>query len=373
MRRIFAVLVWSMAVACTLAIAEPARVVENTIVYKEIDRFAGWPANNGMWTWGDDEIVVGFTLGWHKEKEGHTIDRDRPSEKRFARSLDGGKTWTLDPDESFTDPGQDAATELKESIDFSNPNFALLFVMSSSNSGFTRFFYSTDRCKSWKGPFAFPKLDQVGIMARTDYIVEGQHVMSVFMTAAKPDNKEGRPFYARTGDGGMNWEFVSYITPLPPAGGYSIMPATVRISDSEFVTIIRRREIIAKGEGAWWIDCWKSYDNGKSWDLKHNPLAPNEGNPASLHQLKDGRLVAAYGHRGEPYGLRARISIDKGETWGSEIILRDDGGRWDLGYPRTVVRPDGKLVTAYYFNEATAKERFIAATIWDPGTGDGTE
>ena len=63
----------------TVAAAQP-RVVENVIVYKEKDRFAGWPANNGIWSWGD-EIVVGFTLGWHDDesRRGHPIDRDKPS------------------------------------------------------------------------------------------------------------------------------------------------------------------------------------------------------------------------------------------------------------------------------------------------------
>ena len=54
-------------------------------------------------------------------------------------------------------------------------------------------------------------------------------------------------------------------------------------------------------------------------------------------------------------------------SWGEEIVLRDDGGNWDLGYTRTLQRPDGKLVTVYYYNTDKDSERFIAATIWDPG------
>lgn len=38
-----------------------------------------------------------------------------------------------------------------------------------------------------------------------------------------------------------------------------------------------------------------------------------------------------------------------------------------LPQPRTVQRPDGKVVTEYYFNDRHQKQRFIAATIWDPG------
>lgn len=95
------------------------------------------------------------------------------------------------------------------------------------------------------------------------------------------------------------------------------------------------------------------------------------GNPPSLTKLKDGRLALAYGFRAQPYGIRAKLSSDNGETWTDDIILRKDGGNWDLGYPRTVQRPDGKLVTVYYYNNVANAERFIGATIWDPGQGQG--
>jgi hypothetical protein len=45
---------------------------------------------------------------------------------------------------------------------------------------------------------------------------------------------------------------------------------------------------------------------------------------------------------------------------------RADGANWDLGYTRTVQRPDGKIVTIYYFNTTQHEQQHIAATIWDP-------
>ena len=49
-------------------------------------------------------------------------------------------------------------------------------------------------------------------------------------------------------------------------------------------------------------------------------------------------------------------------------MLRQDGGGRDLGYPRSVQRSDGKVVTVYYFwDEKTGPERYIAATVWVPG------
>ena len=50
--------------------------------------------------------------------------------------------------------------------------------------------------------------------------------------------------------------------------------------------------------------------------------------------MRDGRIACVYGYRLPPFGLRARLSEDGGRTWGREIVLRDDGGSWDLGYPR---------------------------------------
>jgi len=98
------------------------------------------------------------------------------------------------------------------------------------------------------------------------------------------------------------------------------------------------------------------------------PNIDNAGNPASMIRLSNGRIALTYGWREKPFGVRAIVSLDEGITWSDEMILRDDGKGWDLGYPRTVQRSDGKCVTVYYFNDKFSKERYIAATIWDPNS-----
>ncbi|MBT3603447.1 MAG: exo-alpha-sialidase, partial [Candidatus Latescibacteria bacterium] len=55
-----------------------------------------------------------------------------------------------------------------------------------------------------------------------------------------------------------------------------------------------------------------------------------------------------------------------GATWGEDVVLREDGGNQDIGYPRTVLRADGSIVTAYYYNDAAEGDRYIGATIWKP-------
>jgi hypothetical protein len=51
-----------------------------------------------------------------------------------------------------------------------------------------------------------------------------------------------------------------------------------------------------------------------------------------------------------PSGVRYKVSDDDGRTWGPEMILRDDGGSWDVGYPRVIETEPGKLLTVYYIN-----------------------
>ncbi|MBK8037888.1 MAG: hypothetical protein IPK22_12295 [Verrucomicrobiaceae bacterium] len=59
-------------------------------------------------------------------------------------------------------------------------------------------------------------------------------------------------------------------------------------------------------------------------------------------------------------------SYFQGAGQSPEIILRDDGFDGDLGYPRTIVRPDGRVLTVYYFNGPQSSDRAVEATLWTP-------
>jgi hypothetical protein len=357
--------------------------MQHITVYREKGRYAGWPANYGIWSW-DDEIVVGFTLGYHKSGPGfHTIDRDKPSINMQARSLDGGLTWEVQRTPCHTPGGRGISADehMKEElrvgkvlerdddlmeppgeIDFAHPDFALMCARSGLKAGAKSWFYiSYDRCRSWQGPYRLPTFGQLGIAARTDYQVLGRNECILFLTSTKSNGDEGRVFCARTVDGGKSFSFLSWIGPEPR--GYAIMPASVRLTDSRILVAVRCR-----GGDRCWIDLYVSDDNGMRWRYMNTPVTNTGGggNPPTLTKLRDGRLCLTYGYRGVPYGIRAKLSEDGGVTWGEEIILRDDGGNHDLGYPRTVQRGDGKIVTVYYFNDHPEKERYIAATIWEP-------
>lgn len=352
-------------------------MLRHVVVYREEGRFAGWPANHGIWSWGD-EILVGFSRGSYKDRGPfHHIDHDRPEEFLLARSRDGGLTCAVErpnpPGALIGTPGMrhgtfppDAAPErvsdLDEPIDFTHPGFALTVRMENSNNGMSRYYVSYDRGQTWRGAYRLPLFGQEGVMGRTDYLVNGPRDCLLFLTASKADGKEGRPFSARTTDGGQTWRFLSFIGPEP--SGYSIMPSTVRVSATDLVTTVRRKDSPRS-----WIDAYASHDDGRSWSLLSTPEPDTgEGNPPSLVRLPDDRLCLTYGVRARPSGIRARLSGDAGKTWTDALVLRGDGGSSDVGYVRSVVRPDGRMVTVYYYTDRTGPTRHIAATLWDPGT-----
>jgi hypothetical protein len=356
-------------------VAEPPSSMHHVTVYYEPGRFGGWPANHGIWIW-DNEILVGFSRGWYKDLgERHNIDREKPEEHLLARSLDGGETWAIEnpaskgvliPQGSSLHGIQPPWLKPKEwtdcpgGLDFTAPGFAMTLRMTDADKGPSRFFTSADRGHTWAGPYKLPDLVPGGFAARTDYIASGPQECLAFLTGAKSDGEEGRPCCIETKDGGKTWKFLSWIMEEP--SGFAIMPSTVRLNDTTLLTAIRRKE----GEHHQ-IDACISKDLGKTWSFLSTPVPDTGfGNPASMIVLKDGRVCITYGVRKAPFGMYARLSGDGGATWGSEIVLRDDGGGRDLGYPRTVQRPDGKVVTVYYFTDQVKKERYIAATIWDP-------
>ena len=196
-------------------LAEP-HVLENVVVYQEAGRYGGWPANNGLWAWGD-EIVVGFIQGYLKNTErGHAIDSQRPSVTRFARSKDGGLTWNLEVP-SFPDvPEQEGdGVVCPGGLDFTAPNSAVAFRMISSGRGFSRFYYSRDRARTWEGSDQLPKFERKGNAVRTDTLVDSAHELTAFITASKENGREGRVLSRRTTDGGGTGSLVSWIRGEP--------------------------------------------------------------------------------------------------------------------------------------------------------------
>lgn len=344
----------------------------------EPGQYAGWPANGGLWTWGN-ELLVGFSLGLHKEQVGHTREAGTMRDT-LARSLDGGESWAIEPGPAAgrdPDPITGAKARAPEAcpggFDFTAPGFALAFRGRN-------FFMSDDRGRHWQGPWLFPDVDGQHIQGRTDYFIEGPQTLLAMLTVTKSNGLEGRVGCFRTRDGGRTWRRESWIGPEPE--GFAIMPATVRLSESRLLCVSRCRDGIHRwlsreaSEDRNWLETWMSDDNGATWRQRPNPVSDTGwgGSPPAVLKLNDGRLCMAYAWRGhsleQPSRMCMRTSADEGESWSDEIVLRDhDGANFDVGYPRLAQRPDGVLVLLYYYNHAlleTPSYRYIAATLFSP-------
>jgi sialidase-1 len=106
----------------------------------------------------------------------------------------------------------------------------------------------------------------------------------------------------------------------------------------------------------------RSTDGGKSFGPWQK--MGFQGHPLHALRLPDQRVLLTYGYRHAPFGIRARILNAECTDFATaaEIVLRADGGGYDLGYPWAVQLDKKRVLVAYYFNVANST-RHIAGTI----------
>jgi photosystem II stability/assembly factor-like uncharacterized protein len=353
--------------------------INHYIVADEAGKFFGWPANNGVWIWGN-EILVGITKTDYAEISSHNIVEDAPLLSVLARSIDGGKTWDLfDPDKYVGDGLE--KTKLEEPLDFTHEGFALRVSSDTyhgNNDPRGSFYYSYDKGESWNGPFNLgkipdlPRFDGYILTPRTDYIVLSEKVCLIFITSrVASTGLTDKTSVIKTTDGGLTFELISpWVVPCSDPHR-AAMPNTVRVAEDEYVMTLRRR--VVPDRNTCWIDCYSSKDGGKTWEYlsKVGDTGAHNGNPPALVKVDDERLCAIYGNRTEEKIL-GRYSSDNGKSWNEEFVLRDgfftkeESDMKDLGYCRLVQNADGELVAIYYWASEENQQQHIAASIWRP-------
>jgi len=158
-----------------------------------------------------------------------------------------------------------------------------------------------------------------------------------------------RSWQIRSDDDGKTWRLVNVIGPrhnetaLFHAGGKRWM-AAARIDAVELFT---------------------SSDDGATWSKPLRVTGRNEIN-GHLARLRGGRLLLTYGNRVKnQYGVLAKISSDEGSTWSEPIRLAKTLNT-DCGYPSSVQRADGKIVTAYYAQQSPICDHYhMGVVIWE--------
>ncbi|MEM2389879.1 MAG: sialidase family protein [Ignisphaera sp.] len=361
---------------------------EHIVVYRKNDEYAGWPFNGGLWRFGNSDVVVGFIRNRcaYRSLEDVSHRRVQYVDGQFVtiRSRDGGRTWLQDELKIIYNSKAELRAQLQYyltlnkfprpmPIDFTSSDTALATEPPLGiETGPTAYFVTRDRGYTWEGPYPLHIDGFDTIHARPSYIVDSNSGVMLFVQGLRYDEinrgyrsvePEGRPMILVSEDG-VSWRFLSYI--LPPNPEFPrICPSPAVLPDGRIVVALR---VLGPGRDIQWTELYTSEDGGLTW--RFTSRVNRWGAPASLLILRDGRLLCIYGYRVPPYGIRARVSGDGGMTWGPEIIIRDDGGSPDLGYPRATELQNGEILTIYYFNDKSDEiqcyggVRYIAATVF---------
>lgn len=160
-----------------------------------------------------------------------------------------------------------------------------------------------------------------------------------------------RCFVLRSDDGGHNWEYWATVAFDPASILNWAEPGVVRLDGGTLVCLMRTSARPGRFDNLWFTH---SRDDGASWSRPERTSL--WGYPADIIQLQDGRVLAVYGYRRAPWGVRGCISED-GLAWDieNEIMIREGGAAdpsfpqyWHIGYPSVTQCEDGTIVVAYH-------------------------
>ena len=379
---------------------EPARLArdaEHSVVYRNNAEFSGWPFISGFWETAAGDYVVAFKkkpAAYTAPEDVHHDEIAKVGPKMVTlRSTDKGGSWDPNslqvifdlgtpPETIFGDGPQDYAGE--PPLDFTDRN---VLVASGATPDYFRpnsrawIRVSADGGHTWRKPILAPNVGLASLSGQSSSLVRADGMSLVFLTAVSADGWQRRPVVYGSVDGGRFWTFISFMTPIIDDGAAEndhslglrfsahryFYPRGIALPDGRLLASMRGQR---DPTSILWTEMFESEDGGRTW--RFISRVNDWGAPGDIVRLRDGRIACVYGYRLPPFGIRARISEDSGRTWGRELILRDDGGSWDLGYPRVVERPDGRIVAIYYMNlkndpiQMNGGVRHIAQTVFVP-------
>jgi hypothetical protein len=192
---------------------------------------------------------------------------------------------------------------------------------------------------------------------------QGQHNR---FPAGREHGEPNRPLVYRSTDDGTAFHFLSFITPTndPHFSGLQRMyPRGLMLPNGRMLCTLR---VDRDWAGDMWTELFKSDDGGQTWQFLSR--ITDFGAPGAPLLMSDGRLVLVYTYRLPPFGMRAVVSEDEGLTWGPEIIVRGDGGSWDIGYPRAWEVEPGRIGVIYHYNDRDDPTQLRpVGTLWGAG------
>lgn len=176
-----------------------------------------------------------------------------------------------------------------------------------------------------------------------------------------------RSFTLRSDDGGENWEYWATVAYDAANILDWFEPAMTRLTTGRLICLLRTQARPGRVDHLW---CVYSDDDGASWSRPER--TPIWGFPADAIELADGSVLAVYGYRRSPWGVRGCLS-DDGITWDltREFSIREGGAGpktmsqyWHIGYPSVTQLADGTIVVAYHEHVPNPDETDPIQAMW---------
>lgn len=352
--------------------------IGDVVIYKDPQFYSAFPS---IVRRPDGELLVAFRRAPERRAWGATgyTHTDPNSYLVMVRSRDNGKTWSEKPSLIYAYPFggcQDPCmVQLRDkSILCASYNWAWLPTPPSQMTNIYRhqsfvglggiILRSTDGGHSWEEPIIPPAargeiiFDLSGKPApacNRGAMCEGRDGRIFWAVATSTSSRERKETHLMISrDKGTTWEDSCVIASDPkitfnetslyetPRGDLIAFTRTENFDDH---TVIAR-----------------STDGGKSFQPWQD--AGFQGHPHYALRLPDTRVLLVYGYRHAPFGIRARVLDAECANAASaqEIVLRQDGGGGDLGYPWATMISKDRALVVYYFN-INDGIRHIAGTV----------
>ncbi|OJY71209.1 MAG: hypothetical protein BGP16_11515 [Sphingobium sp. 66-54] len=359
--------------------AAPRRLgnVDHLVVYRRENEMVGWPHVMGYWDMGDGELLQQVTAITTRYGNADDISHDNlgreglGSKSVALRSKDYGRTWQA-PVFNMMANADKSQAKVKtmgdlQPIDFLDRN--ILIANSGTAFGMptgrTNVRVSKDRGRTWGPPVPVPLDGLNSLSGMNSVLIRPDGTALIWLMEVDKEGWNRHPCVYALPPRGTDFHFLTFITKKADPWGNAdgdytstfrfgghrwFYPRGYMLPSGRMLCVLRSQR---DPRGVMWTEIYASDDGGRTWEFLSR--VNDFGSPGSLVRLPDGRLVMVYGYRLMPAGIRATVSEDEGKTWGPELIVRDDGGSWDLGYPNAWVTDDGKVGVIYYFNSKDDK------------------
>ncbi len=344
--------------------------VHDVIIYKDSRFHSAFPS---VIKRPDGEIWVAFRRAPNRKMFGEAKNYhvDPNSYLMLMRSRDG-VTWSGEPTLLFADPfggSQDPCLLQLRDDALICATYGWTFVRpdglphlpqphlenfpgSIFNGG--SYLRSKDGGQHWDGPL-YPPSTPVELLRSP----VGGGIVPAYNRGAMVETRDGRVLWAVastdqmsprktsvhlmvSNDKGITWK---YSGPIATDEKVSFNETSLyETPKGEIIAFLRTEDLADQAAIARSLDGGKSFQPWRGMGFM--------GHPLHALRLRDNRVLLTYGYRHAPLGIRARILNAECSDFStaSEIVLRDDGGTSDLGYPWSVQLDDHRVLVVYYFN-----------------------